>query len=148
MAEFVFDKINRIITVKAPATEITCQELINAIRDWEDELENMDMPKIADASGKDYLGGGLYTAITVKLLGWKLKFEERPTYTMCVVRGGNLLAVDDQGNYVNPIAPSENVTVVIAQSTAASLIEAGITYEDVIKEIRKHDSKITALIIG
>jgi len=39
-----------------------------------------------------------------------------------MVKGGNLLATDEQGNYVNPIHPSTNVTVVIAQSTAPSLL--------------------------
>jgi hypothetical protein len=39
-----------------------------------------------------------------------------------LVRGGNLLAVDEQGNYMYPIAPATNVTVTLAQSTAASLL--------------------------
>jgi hypothetical protein len=120
MANFHFDPINRIITVLAPDTEITIQELINAIRDWEDD--HLEWDKVADATGKDYLGAGLYTAITVRLLNWRLKFQDRDQPTACIVRGGNLLAVDAQGNYIYPIAPAQNVTVAIAQSTAASLL--------------------------
>jgi hypothetical protein len=120
MASFQFDPVNRIITVLAPATEITVQELINAIRDWEDD--HLEWDKVADATGKDYLGAGLYTAITVKLLNWRLKFQDRDQPTSCIVRGGNLLAVDEYGNYMYPIAPAQNVTVAIAQSTAASLL--------------------------
>jgi hypothetical protein len=120
VANFQFDPINRIITVLAPDTEITIQELINAIRDWEDD--HLEWDKVADATGKDFLGAGLYTAITVKLLNWRLKFQDRDQPTACVVRGGNLLAVDAQGNYMYPIAPATNVTVAIAQSTAASLL--------------------------
>jgi hypothetical protein len=120
MANFHFDPINRIITVLAPDTEITVQELINAIRDWEDD--HLEWDKVADATGKDYLGAGLYTAITVRLLNWRLKFQDRDQPTACIVRGGNLLAVDAQGNYMYPIAPAQNVTVAIAQSTAASLL--------------------------
>lgn len=120
MASFQFDPVNRIITVLAPATEITVQELINAIRDWEDD--HLEWDKVADATGKDYLGAGLYTAITVKLLNWRLKFQDRDQPTSCMIRGGNLLAVDEYGNYMYPIAPAINVTVTVAQSTAASLL--------------------------
>jgi hypothetical protein len=120
MANFQFDPINRIITVLAPDTEITIQELINAIRDWEDD--HLEWDKVADATGKEYLGAGLYTAITVRLLNWRLKFQDRDQFTLCMVRGGNLLAVDAEGNYMYPIAPAEDVTVAIAQSTAASLL--------------------------
>jgi hypothetical protein len=120
MASFRFDPINRIITVLAPDTEITVQELMNAIREW--EAEHLEYDKVAEASGKEFVAPGLQTAITVKLLNWRLKFEDRPTYTVCLVRGGNLLAVDENGNYMYPIAPSTNVSVALAQSTAASLI--------------------------
>ena len=120
MATFHFDPINRIITVLAPDTEITVQELINAIREW--EANHLEWDKVADASGKDFLGAGLYTAITVRLLNWRLKFQDRDQPTACLVRGGNLLAVDEHGNYMYPIAPATNVTVALSQSTAASLI--------------------------
>jgi len=120
--ELVFDRINKHIIVKAPATEITIQDLYNAIRDWEDDPENMSEAKVCDAAGKEMLGAGLYTAITLILRGWKLKFEDRDQPTVCIVRGGNLLATDEYGNFVNPIAFSTNVTVIVAQSTAASLL--------------------------
>jgi hypothetical protein len=127
MASFQFDPINRIITVLAPDTEITVQELINAIRDWEDD--HLEWDKVAEASGKDFIGAGLYTAITVKLLNWRLKFQDRDQPTTCIVRGGNLLAVDENGNYMYPIAPAQNVTVTLAQSTAASLLAEWSKYD-------------------
>jgi len=120
MPTFSFDPVNRIITVLAPDTEITIQELINAIRDWEDD--HLEWDKVADATGKDFIGAGLYTAITVKLLNWRLKFQDRDQPTACIVRGGNLLAVDEYGNYMYPIAPATDITVTIAQSTAGSLL--------------------------
>jgi hypothetical protein len=120
MPTFSFDPINRIITVLAPDAEITVQDMINAIRDWEDD--HLEWDKVADASGKETVAPELQTAITVKLLNWRLKFQDRAEPTVCLVRGGNLLAVDAQGNYMNPIAPANNVTVTVAQSTAAALI--------------------------
>jgi hypothetical protein len=154
MATFQFDPINRIITVLAPDTEITVQELINAIRDWEDD--HLEWDKVAEATGKDFIGVGLYTAITVKLLNWRLKFQDRDQPTACLVRGGNLLAVDENGNYMYPIAPAQNVTVTISQSTAAALLiewtqsEKDQIISDVGKiktDLKKHDQKITALIV-
>jgi hypothetical protein len=120
MPKFKFDPINKVITVLAPDTEITVQDLINAIREW--EAEHLEWEKVAEASGKETIAPGIQTAITVKLLGWRLKFEDRAEQTTCLVRGGNLLAVDEKGNYMYPIAPASNVTVIIAQSTAAALL--------------------------
>ena len=126
MAILLFDDVNRIITVEAPAIKITIQELINAIREWEDELVNMDCPKIADASGKEDLGGGLAVGITLKLLNWKLKFEDRsgPTWIDCEVTGGNLVAVNGNNQPMNPIEPSAYVTVTIAKAVSAAIMAA------------------------
>ena len=109
---FVFDKVNKIITVEAPQTEVTIQDLYDAIRDYEDEVYNMEVGKICDASGKEELGGGVRVGITLKLIDWKLKFEDRsgPNYITCNVRGGNLVCYDTSINdYVNPIEPSAYV---------------------------------------
>ena len=124
MPSFSFDKVNRIIEVAAPDTGVTVQQLINAIRDWEDELLNFDMPKVADASGKEDLGGGVKVGITLKLLNWKVKFEDRGNPPIvCTIYGGNLVAVDSNGNPMSPITPSENVTVMLTQSSSATMLQ-------------------------
>jgi hypothetical protein len=154
MATFEFDPINRVITVLSPDTEITVQELINAIRDWEDD--HLEWEQVADASGKETVSPGLQTAITLKLLNWHLKFEERTEPTVCLVRGGNLLAVDGGGNYMYPISPSQNVTVTISQSTAAALLTEWTQSEKdqiisdvgtVKTDLKRHDQKMTVLTI-
>ena len=117
-----FDKVNRIIEVTSDAS-ITIQQLINAIRDWEDELTNFETSKIADASGKDDLGSGILVGITLKLLNWKLKFEAKVSPTTCYVGGGNLVAVDGDGVSMFAIAPSTNVTVQLTQSTSAVIAQ-------------------------
>lgn len=124
MASFSFDKVTRIITVEAPTTEVTIQELINAIRDWEDELANFDTAKVADASGKEALGGGLQVGITLKLFNWKLKFAERagPDWVDCSFYGGNLVAIDANSQPMNPIQPSAYVTITIVKAVSAALI--------------------------
>ena len=122
----LFDKVNRIITVESPDTEITIQTLINTIRDWEDELVNLEVAKVADASGKDDLGGGLAVGTTLKLLNWKVKFEDRPgpDWVGCGVTGGNLIAVDANNAPMNPIEPSSYVTVTVEKAVSAVITAA------------------------
>jgi len=122
----LFDEINQIITVESPDTEITMQNLINGVRDYEDNVEGMDIPKIANASGKEALGGGTLVGITVTLIDWKLKFEDRagPDYIICNATGGNLVTYDTgTSSYINPIEPATYVTVVITASSSATLQE-------------------------
>ncbi len=121
-----FDKIDQIITVESPATEITMQELINGIRDFEDEYYGVDIAKVANASGKEALGGGVLVGITVTLIDWKLKFADRagPDYILCNATGGNLVTFDTGSQlYINPIEPAAYVTVVITASSSATLQE-------------------------
>jgi len=121
----IFDPINRLITIEAPATEVTIQELINAIRDWEDEQSSMSYPHVVEGSGKEDLGGGVKVGITLKLLNWRLKFADRtgPDWIVCNIRGGNLVAVDENGDTMYAIAPAEFVTVSLTGSSSATLQE-------------------------
>jgi len=126
MATLTFDKISRVITVDAPDTEITVQSLLDQIRDWEDELENMDLYKVCDASGKEALGGGVKVGITVTLIDWHITFEARtgPGYTLCSISGGNLVTlISSTGIYENPITPSAFVTITLTSSSSATLQE-------------------------
>jgi hypothetical protein len=115
-----FDFINSIIEVPSPTTSVSVQTLINEIRDAEDELNPaMTYPKIADAFGKQDLGGGSLVGITLVLLNdWRLRFQARPgpDTVACIVTGGNLVAVSG-----NPIAASAYTTVTIAQSSSPTI---------------------------
>ncbi len=117
-----FDFYNSIIEVPAPDTSLDLQYLINQIRDAEDELSpGMAYSKIADAFGKQFLGGSNYVGLTVMLLdNWKIRFEARPgpDTIACFVTGGNLVA--ESGN---PIAPSTYTQVTIAQSSSPTITE-------------------------
>src|SRR3990167_980776 len=116
----------RIITVpEADGIEITIQSLVNQIRNWEDNQANLSYPSLLSASGKEDLGGSVLVGITAKLENAKLKFADRAYPTDCNVAGGNLVAVDENGDSVNPIEYSTNVTVTVARSTSAALVEGG-----------------------
>lgn len=130
---FIFDSANEHIVIPAPTTQITIQNLYNAIQDWQAFLPNISnnanhRGTIVIAAGKDYLGGGLYTGITLTLHGWKLKFEARPgpSTVLCEVNGGNLLAQDHDENYVNPIYPTAYTQVVISVAVSATIREVEI----------------------
>lgn len=114
----------RIITIpQSDGDSITVQNLVNQLRDWEEQPSSMSFPKILKATGKDDIGGGTFVGITAKLENAKLKFEARGSPTVCVVRGGNILAVDINSNTMNVVEPSANVTVMVAQSSSATITE-------------------------
>lgn len=112
----------RIITIpEADGDSITIQSLVNQIREWEQTVLNLSYKKLLTAAGKDDLGGGTFVGITARLENAKLKFEGRVSPTLCVVSGGNVVAVDEAGDPILVIEPSANVTVEIAQSSSATI---------------------------
>lgn len=123
-SSLLFDFYNKIITVPIADTTLDLLFLINEIRSAEHNLApGMGYRKIADAFGKQDLGGGVLVGITVVMLdGWRVAFAARPgTDTVAVtISGGNF--VGDAG--ANPVAPTAYTQVTIAQSTSATLVSS------------------------
>lgn len=69
----------RIVEVLAPDTEISIQELVNLVRDWEDEDDNMSFDYIISAAGKEDLGSGVTVGITATLNNAQVMFTGRTT---------------------------------------------------------------------
>lgn len=115
----------RIIQVASPSTSIVIQDLHDTLRDIEDNIWNMSYPKLINSFGKQALGGGSLVGITSELQNAKLAFEARPgpSYILCTVSGGNLVAKDSSGVSMNPIQPTAFTQVVISQSSSATLIQ-------------------------
>src|SRR4030042_5364494 len=135
MATLTFYKYERIIQVDKPQTEVTIQDLLNQIRDYEEMLINLDYGHIANAYGKQSLGGNSYVGITLELINnWRISFEARDGIEegggtiLCTVSGGNLVAIDDNGDPRNPIYPTQFTQVVIAQSSSPTIIQATSDY--------------------
>lgn len=118
----------RIITIAEPSTEITLQDLVDTCRYLESQLDAMDDPALMVASGKESLGGGVSVAITANLQNALLAFEARPgpSFTICNVRGGNLVATDVLGDPMFPILSTAYVQVVMAASSSATLVATSI----------------------
>ncbi|MFC1654037.1 hypothetical protein ACFL1M_04285 [Patescibacteria group bacterium] len=129
----VFNFFTQLIEVQSPQTEIEVQDLINQIRVEEESDTGMVYPKIADASGKSFLGGNVYTGITLFLYpNWQVKFWQG-TYTG-VIRGGNLVG----GPSGNPVAYTPGVNIQIVQSASSTLLTGALTTEE-------HDKLMTGL---
>ena len=115
-----FNKIDKLIEITSPQASVSIQDIVNAVRDWEDELVNLDVEPIISASGKQSLGGGISVGITLELINdWRIEFAARagPDYVSCLVSGGNLVATNIYGN--NPIKASAYTQITIAQSASA-----------------------------
>lgn len=204
----------RVIMVDDPQTDITIQELVDAVREWEDSEEGQFYEYLIDAAGKESLGSGRYVGVTATLNNAKVCFEARVTplddgsgrtcdstdseglqlyvndadfvsdgvysgctvfnsttgeaavvtevvdqYTLnhfelsgngnqgwtsgdnykvyenepCSITGGNLVAVDSNGDPLDPLLQSTNVQVSRESSTSASLLEGsgGVTAQGV-----------------
>ena len=120
-----FNKTTKIITVLNPATTITVQDLHDDIRIYEADNSNLEITQIANASGKQDLGGGVRVGITLELINdWRLAFEARPgpDTILCTVSGGNLVATNQYGN--TAIFPTAFTQVIISQSSSATISDA------------------------
>jgi hypothetical protein len=116
-----FNEIDKQIEI-SPETTVTIQELIDAIRTWEELPEAMDNPSVANCTGKQALGGGKFVGLTLELLDdWRLYFGDKGAQTFCFITGGNLVPT-----YLGsepPLAPSTNVNGIIELDTSAALLD-------------------------
>jgi len=116
----------RIITIADPSVEITIQDLHDTVTSIEQSPEGMDRLKLISSAGKEDLGGGVKVGITATLQNAQVAFEGRdgPDYTQCKVFGGNLVAIDGNGDTISPIKPTAYTQVALTQSTSASIATA------------------------
>ena len=112
----------RIITVAAPSTEITIQDLHDTLRSIEALPASMDDTPLITTGGKENLGGGVEVGLTSTLLNAVLAFEARPgpDWVLCRISGGNLVALDANDNDIDPRYPTAFVTVDRASSSSAT----------------------------
>lgn len=116
----------RLLTVAAPSTEITVQDIVDTCRNYEDMSPNSSQKKLIDAAGKEFLGGTTYVGITATMQNAVLAFESRapgPNWILCTISGGNLVAVDAAGAVIDPRYPTAFVTVDRTASASATLQE-------------------------
>lgn len=74
-----WDRSPRIVLVAAPSTEVIVQDLLDTLRDLEQEVRSGIYRSIVSAGGKEDLGGGVSVGVTLTLQDAQLAFEERRT---------------------------------------------------------------------
>lgn len=118
----------RIVEIADPSTAITIQDLYDTLRTIENRFQNMDDPVLIDTvktAGKQTLSTTKSVGITLTLNNAKLKFEDRggPSYTIMSVTDGNLVAIDTNQDFVEPIEPSAFTTVKTEADVSAGLVQ-------------------------
>ena len=120
-----WDSSPRVITVAAPSTECSMQDLLDTLRHLESLPSAMDNAVIVDASGKEVLDATTKVGITVTLQNAVIGFEARtgPDWIVCSLVGGNTVAVDLNGGVTEFINPTAFVTIKSQSSSSATLQE-------------------------
>lgn len=146
-----FDALTKIISITTPTAEATAQELVDACRDWEDELPNMTYEKVVDAVGKADLGGGVTTGIVMTLSdAWQIQFwggsgVSKVTGGTIVggVGGEPIKATGTAGDLTIQIQPTD-ATITTANTDAIQAKTDTIDWTDVkaIKQIEQGRWKI------
>lgn len=128
----------RVLTVLDPSTDLVLQDLVDTCRYLESLPDAMDDPALIAASGKEDLGGGVQVAITANLQNTVLAFEARPgpAFSICNIRGGNLVAVDVNGDAMFPILSTAYVQVVMAAASSATLVTTSTSGVGTPEEVR------------
>ena len=119
----VSPRIIEVSTAGAYPTEISLQDLYDTVRTLSAANAGIDKPEIIEGSGKESLSETLSVGLTIKLLNAKVKFQNRTSWTICEIMGGNLVAIDTSGASMNPVATANYVNVVKTSSSSATLIE-------------------------
>lgn len=120
------DRIAKLVNVTA-VSDVTIQDLYNAITNFQDEPGNLDLPRIARASGKQSLRAGVTVGITLEMLdGWRITFDPGPvtspqTFPLRRIIGGNI--AEAAGTL--PILGQANINIVVVQDTSAAGIATG-----------------------
>lgn len=122
----------RIITVAAPSTYIKIEDLIHTLRELEYIGVNQMFESVLFTGGNDLLGD-IRTVMIATLRNALVAFEARgaPPWVSCTIDGGNLLAVDENGDPMWPIKETAYVHVSFAQATTGAILAgSGVTEQD------------------
>ena len=126
--DLTFDPDPTVLTVEvdSPFDGVTDQILVNGIREYEEELNNLDKSIIIIAEGKSIITPAVeFTGITLTVInGWTLSFAPRggPGTESMVIKSGNTLG--EAGG--NPLTPTAFTQVQIRQSQAPTIINAAV----------------------
>lgn len=126
----------RRIEIDLPDTSVSVQELVDLIRDIEDEFEFMSEPRLIDTAGKTKFDATRSTGITLTFENAQVCFAARPgpSDVQVTISGGNLAAVAaDLITPISPICLSAFTQTVFAQDTSAALVNEEMMLDSIEK---------------
>jgi len=120
----------RQVTVNAPSTEFTMQDILDTLRYNEALIQNMDNQAMVEGNGKVVLDDqGNATGLTVQLINTTIGFEIRsgPAWIECYLSGGNLSGLEADKSTVTTQVTHNNPYVNINKtlSVSATISEGG-----------------------
>jgi hypothetical protein len=125
----VFDQVGHVINVTSPQTVLDMQALINDIRTEEASERGITYDVIATASGKDSLGGSIYTGITVSLNDpWAVAFYVG-TYD-ADIGGGNLVSKRVDQDPIAHVTGGPQVRITRSAASTIAATGSGVTPTD------------------
>lgn len=131
MADLSYDIPTELITVELPDDTVTLQETWDQTATFISSFSAMTTDNFMFGGGKDDLGGGLLTAITLTLVDWRMRFAARggPSFEPTEINGGNLVGNVGSlgGASQDPVDPADFTFIKLARSTDASLLETGVS---------------------
>lgn len=143
----------RLVEILPPDIEISIQELVNLIRDWEDGEEGQLFDFIISAAGKEQLGAGVTVGITATLNNAQIFFTPRSTPVddgagkTCDATdlNGEQLYVDDATFITDGVKRGD---IVYNQSTGSSASVLEIVDENTIKHLKLSGGTSSQWTIG
>ena len=129
----------RIVTVLAPSTEVTVQDIHDTLRAWEDSEDGTTFAVIVDSAGKEELGGGVSVGVTTTLQNALLEFEPRNT----VAETGTATTGDGTGLVLIDVTAAFLTTVTIGAHVVNSTTGAASSVRDI-----DSDSQVTLVGLG
>lgn len=122
----------REVTIDAPSTEISMQDLLDTLRHNEALDSNIDNPSIVEGSGKVVLDDqGNAVGLTVQLINATVGFETRPgpEWIECSLAGGNLSGLEADKVTVTTKVTHNNAFVNInkTSSVSATISESNVS---------------------
>lgn len=120
----------KLVNITSPTTEITVQDLVSTIRNWEDETPALSFNKVIDAVGKADLGAGVVSGIILTLGSeWRIKFWSG--VGQGVIKDGTIVPTSGyNGNPIESTGGNDSVVVLNQIGGVITQVGSGVTEQD------------------
>lgn len=120
----------KLVKITSPTTEVTIQELVNTIRDWEDETPALNYNKVIDAVGKADLGAGVVSGIILTLGNeWRIKFWNG--VVQGIIKDGTIVPTSGyNGNPIESTGGNDSIIVLNQIGGVITQVGSGVTEQD------------------